>query len=168
MGVTLLSLAVSIFGVAAHRATPPLPLQEQQPRDSGCLVYTNKQYGFTFCLPQSWAGFVVDTSRWDGRVLVGDSARPPQVLHGPELFIRHPLWTADHPRQDIPILIFTHAQWRLVERQALAVSAAPIGPSELGRNTSFVFALPPRYDFALLTGWREVRDVLEHHPLHPL
>jgi hypothetical protein len=168
MGATLLSLALSIFGVAPRPAPSPLPPHGHRPRDSRCVVYTNTRYGFRFCLPQSWAGFTVDTSRWDGRVLVGGSARPPQVLHGPELFIRHPLWTADHPRQDIPILIFTHAQWRLVERQAVAVSAAPIGPSELGRNTSFVFALPPRYDFAFLTGWQEVRDILDGHPIQPL
>jgi hypothetical protein len=165
--VTQVALGLSILGVAAA-ATPRIALQQHRPRDPSCLVYTNRRYGFTFCLPRSWAGFRVDTSQWDGRVLDTDTAGPPQVLHGPELFIRHPLWTAADPRQDIPIMIFTHAEWRLIEREALAVSAAPVGPSELGRNTSYVFALPPRHNFTMLTGWEEVRDILDHHPLHPL
>lgn len=158
---------LSILGGAVPRATPRLALQGQQAGDSRCLVYTNKQYGFSFCLPQSWRGFAVDTSQWDGRFLDGDTAGPPRLIHGPELFIRHPLWTAAHPRQDIPILVFTHAQWQLAKDEKLAVSAAPIGPSELGHNRSYVFALPPRYNFAYPTGWQEVQDILDHHPLHP-
>jgi hypothetical protein len=166
--MTLFSLVLAILGVAAPTATPRVLLQDRQPPDSSCLAYTNKQYGFTFCLPQSWRGFSVNTSRWDGRLLDSDTAGAPKMIHGPELFIRHPRWTAAHPRQDIPILVFTHAQWRLAEREQLAVSAAPIGPSELGHNAAYVFALPPRYNFAYPTGWQEVQDILDHHPLHPL
>jgi hypothetical protein len=166
MTVPSLALGFSILGVA-WAPVPPLRLNVQQPRDSSCLVYTNTQYGFAFCLPLGWRGFTVDTSQWEGRVLEGDTGGPPRIIHGPELFIRHPLWTAANPRQDIPIMVFTHAQWRLVGREALAVSAAPIGPSELGRSRSYVFALPARYNFALLTGWQEVQDILDQHPLHP-
>ena len=32
-----------------------------------------------------------------------------------------------------------------MEQEKLAVSAAPIGPSKLGENARFVFALPPRW-----------------------
>ena len=46
--------------------------------------------------------------------------------------------------QDIPILVFTSAQWRAIENGEFKVSA-PIGPSELGRNRKYVFALPPRF-----------------------
>jgi hypothetical protein len=50
----------------------------------------------------------------------------------------------------------------------MAVSAAPIGPSELGRNTNYVFALPARYNFAYLPGWEEVDETVQHKPLQAL
>jgi hypothetical protein len=31
------------------------------------------------------------------------------------LSIRHPLWTKQNPRQDIPIMVFALAQWQLIE-----------------------------------------------------
>jgi hypothetical protein len=58
---------------------------------------------------------------------------PPEK--GPFIIIRHPLWTESNPRQDIPIMIFTKAQWKLDEANKLIVSAVPIGPGELGRNS---------------------------------
>jgi hypothetical protein len=64
---------------------------------------------------------------------------------GPEIILRHPQWAAAAPWQDIPVMVFTPEEWALVEQQQLAVSAAPIGPSKLGENTNFVFALPPRW-----------------------
>jgi len=84
---------------------------------------------------------------------------------GPKISIRHPLWTTDSPRQDIPIMIFTFAQWDLIQQEKLAVSAAPIGPSELGRNANYVFALPARYNFAYPLGFEEVEKILESKPL---
>jgi hypothetical protein len=65
-------------------------------------------------------------------------------------------------------MVFTHAQWRLVSQQKLAVSAAPIGPRLLARNSRYVLALPPRFDFAALPGSEEVQDILAHDPVHPL
>ena len=62
-------------------------------------------------------------------------------------------------------MVFTLAQWRLIESEAMAVSAAPIGPTELGRNSKYVFALPARYNFAYLPGWEEVDEILQHDPL---
>ena len=47
------------------------------------------------------------------------------------------------------------------------VNAAPISPNELGRNRKYVFALPPRANYADLTGVEEVDDILRHGPLHP-
>ena len=40
-------------------------------------------------------------------------------------------------------------------------------PSELGRNTSYVFALPARYNYAFPTGYNEVEEILQNKPLHP-
>jgi hypothetical protein len=59
-------------------------------------------------------------------------------------------------------MIFTLAQWS----QDLIVSAAPVPPSELGRNTRYVFALPPRYNFAFPDGFQEVEAIVEGKPLH--
>jgi hypothetical protein len=61
------------------------------------------------------------------------------------LLLRHPQWTAAAPWQDIPVLVFTHDEWPLVEQQKLGVCAAPISPIKLGENAKFVFALPPRW-----------------------
>jgi hypothetical protein len=63
-------------------------------------------------------------------------------------------------------MVFTPAQWRSLQRDEFHVSAAPIGPSELGRNRRYVFALPPRFDFAYPTGYEEVEQILSGKPLH--
>lgn len=60
-------------------------------------------------------------------------------------------------------MIFTLRQWN----ENLIVSAAPIGPSELGRNSRYVFALPPRYNYAFPDGYEEVEQILKDKPLHP-
>ncbi|MDP1086626.1 hypothetical protein Q6245_30140, partial [Klebsiella pneumoniae] len=66
----------------------------------------------------------------------------------PMISIRHPDWTSQNPRQDIPIMIFTLAQWNMLQQDEFHIGAAPINPSELGRNTSYVFARPARYNYA--------------------
>jgi len=116
----------------------------------GGLAYTNKTYGFRFALPDSWKGYSIIVKSW---------------AKGPLILIRHPLWTEADPRQDIPIMVLTLAQWELVQEGKLSVSAAPIGPDELARNSKYVFALPPRYNFAFLPGYEEVGEILKHDPL---
>lgn len=128
------------------------------------LVYGNTDYGFAFSLPQSWAGYTIVTDQWEGRALDGDQAGNV-VETGPELSIRHPLWTSENPRQDIPIMIFTIDQWNDVVDEKVGVSAAPIPPNELGRNSKYVFALPARYNFAFPEGFEEVEQILDDNPL---
>ncbi|WP_148136811.1 LysM peptidoglycan-binding domain-containing protein [Candidatus Formimonas warabiya] len=125
------------------------------------VVYRNTQYGFSFSLPESWRGYRIVTDRWEGLDING------QVVEtGPEIMIRHPLWTAERPRQDIPIMIFTLDQWRSLEQDKFHIGAAPIGPRELGRNKRYVMALPARYNFAFPEGYEEVERILEGNPLH--
>lgn len=124
------------------------------------IVYINRQYGFRCDLPASWKGYTVLTQQWEGTT---QDIKKPRKEHGPRIILRHPLWTAGHPRQDIPIMIFTIHQWN----EDLIVSAAPIGPSELGRNSRYVFALPPRYNYAFPDGFEEVEDIIKNKPLHP-
>jgi hypothetical protein len=150
--------------------------QATQPTDQGktgkpqrakSVVYKNKKYGFRFSLPSSWKGYSIVVSQWGGSVYQDQDAGPTKSIVGPLLTIRHPLWTETHPYQDIPIMILTHAQWKYVEEDRLAVSAAPIGLGEIGRNAKYVFALPPRFDYGDSTGCEEVQEILRHHPLHP-
>ncbi len=96
------------------------------------------------------------TQQWEG--LPNNTSGPDQgdaLIYGPEILIRHPQWTASNPRQDIPIMAFTLAEWDEVQQAKLTVGAAPISPSELGRNTTYVFALPARYNYAAPTGTRK-------------
>jgi hypothetical protein len=133
-------------------------------RAAKSLVYKNEQYGFVFSLPESWKGYAILTRHWDWT----PSGHPSGVKdeHGPILIIRHPHWTKAEPREDIPIMVFTRSQWRRVENGELIVSAAPFSPGELGRNAKWVFALPPRFDYDLLTGVEEVDQIIENKPLH--
>jgi hypothetical protein len=135
------------------------------PNPDNHALYLNTEYGFAFRLPESWADYTIVTQQWEGQML--DSGQEGVPVTGPEILIRHPLWTESHPRQDIPIMVFTLAQWELVQAEKLGVGAAPIPPSELGRNSQYVFALPARYNFAFPTGWEEVEQILQGHPWRP-
>ena len=48
----------------------------------------------------------------------------------------------------------------------MSVSAAPIGPEELGQNTKYVFALPPRWiGFTDDIGWQDLESWMEQNRL---
>jgi hypothetical protein len=128
------------------------------------VIYRNTQYGFDFILPKSWSGYNVVADGWKGVSLEGSTSG--QVTQtGPKLLIRHPQWTKENPREDIPIMVFTLAQWQLVEQEQISLGAAPVGPTELGRNSKYVFALPARYNYDFLTGYEEVEQIMEKNPL---
>jgi tryptophan-rich sensory protein len=128
------------------------------------VVYANTQYRFSFTLPASWEGYSIVTSTWQGDVAGpnGDTL----VATGPEISIRSPRWTATQPLQDVPIMIFTSAQWSALASGAFHIGAAPIDPSVLASSTAYVFALPARYNYAFLPNYQEVEDILAGHPLH--
>lgn len=127
------------------------------------IEYKNTQYGFTFSLPLTWQGYSIAGDKWEGEALVQGS--DIVVEKGPIMLIRHPKWTSANPRQDIPIMIFTIVQWDLLQKEKFHIGAAPIGPTELGRNSKYVFALPARYNVAFLPGFEEVEEILENNPL---
>jgi len=62
-------------------------------------------------------------------------------------------------------MIFTKEQWKAIEAEEVAVSAAPIPPSKLAENSKYVFALPPRYNFAFPTGYEEVEKIMDSNPI---
>ena len=128
------------------------------------IEYINTEYNFTFSLPNSWKGYSIINSDWEGNLI--NTSSDNQETIGPKILIRHPLWTSEKPRQDIPIMIFTQSQWDLVQKEEISIGAAPIPPSELNRNNEYVFALPARYNFALPNGFEEVIEIIKSKPLH--
>lgn len=135
----------------------------QKTKQAG-VQYVNKEFGFRFTLPDSWKDYKVVADNWNGR----DDSSNGATEKGPIVVLRNPKWTKDHPTQDIPIMVFTLAQWKKIDDEEMSVSAAPVGPTELGRNSKYVFALPARYDFGDGEGKEEVYAILNGHPLQPL
>lgn len=129
--------------------------------ETDLVVYKNDKYGFSFTLPKSWAGYKIVESAWQGFDTNSTYEKPAPTETGKIIYIRHPLWTESKPRQDIPVMVFTLAQWEKVSKEELSVSAAPIPPTELGRNTKYVFALPARYNYAFPEGFEEVEKIIE-------
>jgi hypothetical protein len=135
-----------------------------QPPQATSIEYKNVRYGFCFSLPKSWKGYSILADQWRGFDNDGPHGEET-VATGPLISIRHPQWTAADPRQDIPVMVFTIAQWNALLKDKFIVSAAPIGPGELGRNHTYVFALPARFDYAFPTGYEEVEEILRGKPL---
>ncbi|MGE5405863.1 MAG: hypothetical protein ACM3PP_13115 [Candidatus Saccharibacteria bacterium] len=158
-------LTVSLFGCTNASSKKPVKKEPQRTETSqkpnNAIVYHNTQYGFDFALPTSWKGYKIVADKWEGVPIGGEKV----VETGPMISIRHPAWTAKIPRQDIPIMVFTLAQWKSLQEEKFHIGAAPMGPSELGRNKNYVFALPARYNYAFPTGYKEVENILKTHPL---
>nr|WP_216855636.1 S-layer homology domain-containing protein [Paenibacillus qinlingensis] len=163
--ITRAQAAEMIFNTLKYIHQPSAPIGETG--QIGQTVYENPQYGFRFTLPDSWKGYTIVTDKWEG-LSIGDPQGDKIVESGAKLSIRHPQWTAEQPRQDIPILVFTVDQWNKLQQDKFHIGAAPIGPSELTRSDKYVFALPARYNFAYPDGYQEVEDILKNNPIQPI
>lgn len=164
--VILAAIVVVVFYL--NRVTVPVSVPTTSPSaspsaSSNTILYENKQYGFSFELPLSWQNYSIVDDNWQGYLITNETGQSTPDETGPKILIRHPMWTSQVPRQDIPIMIFTLAQWDLVSQEKLAVGAAPFGPSELGRNSTYVFGLPARYNYAFLPGFEEVDQLIQAH-----
>ncbi|NLM37123.1 MAG: hypothetical protein GX202_03235 [Firmicutes bacterium] len=137
------------------------------PEETAKIVYANTAYGFTLHLPTGWQDFQVLNEEWEGLSL-GAEEEGKTAARGLLLKIRHPEWTPEEPRQDIPIMVFTLDQWADLQGMKFSVGAAPVGPQELGRNEKYVFALPARYNYAFPVGYEEVEAILAGNPLTPV
>jgi len=62
-------------------------------------------------------------------------------------------------------MVFTLEQWDALQQGKFHIGAAPIGPTELGRNSKYVFALPARYNFAFPKGFEVVEEIINTNPL---
>lgn len=171
VGAGIAILAVALLAGCASQNTAvqsptvsptPSVTPTMTPSTATSITYNNTQYGFTFTLPMSWTGYTLINDTWQGLSVATGAV----VETGPQISIRHPLWTATNKRQDIPILVFTLSQWSKITSEKVHIGAAPIPPSELGRNATYVFALPARYNFAFPTGYQEVEQILQSKPLH--
>ncbi len=151
-------------GSQASAVSPQEPENSQE--TPGTIIYKNTEYGFNFTLPESWKGYKIITGEWEGEP-IEESTADSGTITGPMISIRHPLWTSQNPRQDIPIMIFTAEQWKSLQKGEFHIGAAPIDPSELGHNSKYVFALPARYNYAFPAGYEEVEDILKGNPLKP-
>jgi Antirepressor regulating drug resistance, predicted signal transduction N-terminal membrane component len=132
--------------------------------NSDSIVYENTDYGFRFVLPKDWKGYSIVNSSWEGLAMAGESGEKVAEV-GPIISLRNPQWTSQTPTQDIPIMVFTLAQWNSLQKGDFWIGAAPIGPSKLGSNNRYVFAIPARYNFAFPKGYEEVESILEGNPL---
>jgi len=149
----VLAIAMSVSGWT-QQAQAPAQKHEAAGTHAKTIEYKNTNYGFSLSMPESWKGYRLLWSEWEGNV-PGDDGKAG-VLRGPKLEIRHPKWTQENPYEDMPIMIFTIAQWN----KAPDVSAAPFGPGELGRNRKYVFAVPPRWDYDFSEGYEEAEKIL--------
>lgn len=165
-GNFILWLRVYLPGEAILNGTYAVPavVVTSGPPAVEAVTYTNAEYGFSVALPQDWKGYTVLNQTWTGYAICATGQCPTES--GPQIAIRNPRWTAGTPYQDIPVMVFTIDEWHAVVQGTLGVSAAPIPPRELGRNATYVFALPARYDYAFPAGWQEVQDIVNAHPLH--
>jgi hypothetical protein len=160
LSIALVGCSTSVNGINKEEQQQV----EQNDEASNKIVYHEREYGFNFSLPLSWEGYTILSEKWEGLSL-HDSEGEKVVETGPMMIIRHPDWSSENQRQDIPIMIFTIPQWESLRNEEFHIGAAPIGPSELGRNNKYVFALPARYNFAFPTGYEEVEDILNSKPL---
>lgn len=128
---------------------------------STSIVYSNSDYGFNLSLPENWKGYSVVESSWKGNPLTATGTKQT----GAKLLIRNPKWTSALPYEDIPVMIFTLAQWNSYIAEDFSVSAAPILASELGRNNLYVFALPARWNFDYSEGYEEAESIVKSDSL---
>ena len=125
-----------------------------------CLkTYINKNYGFSINFPASWDNYSVAISSWNGQLI----DKPHTQYKGVELIFKNPQTTPSQAWQDIPIMIITPDVWKMISgpNPTVAVSAAPIGPGEVGENSKYVFATPPRWNgFSGESGVQEALNIV--------
>ncbi len=149
-------LVVIIIGIGAYFIFSK-KVENVPSNTSTSTTYSNTTYGFSVQLPEDWVGYSIVADTWVGNP-IGSAAT---YTSGPEILIRNPKWTSEAPYQDIPVMVFTLGQWNDLLAEKFHIGAAPIGPSELGRNSKYVLALPARYNFAYPLGYEEVDQIIQ-------
>lgn len=148
----LIVIVVSIFTINFYKQN-----SNNQPVvvDTQSFIYKNSEYGFTLKLSKSWEGYTTSKTP----ITSPDKSK----VYGYTVVIRNPKWSDSNPRMDIPIQVFTLEQWTKWESTDFEgyPTAAPMGPTERGRNSKYVFATGPRYNYSFATGWEEVDEIIK-------
>lgn len=119
--------------------------------------YRNKTYGFEIPLLASWSGYRVQIEPYHGTdVATGEQQNGIGTL----ITLHHPLDGQPEDRADMPVMVFEHRVWERIMSGGISLGAAPIPPTELGRNARYVFALPARYNYDFKPGWEDVDKVI--------
>lgn len=136
----LLILAAMPAATGCGSLNTPKPLSDL------ALRYYNAQYDFTFFLPASWQGFSVLPGEWSGQKYIEATDKMVIAERGPEISLRHPRWQAGEHWQDIPIRIFTRAQWE--EYHHGGGFSVDVGgfEEEIAHNRKWVFAISSRFN----------------------
>ncbi len=128
------------------------------------ISYTNETFGLNVALPESWKGYTVSIDTWTGNK-IDDELGEVAYATGSVVSIHNPKQTAANTYQDIPIMVFTLSQWNDLQADKFHIGAAPIGPSELARNSKYIFALPARYNYSFPLGYEEVDKIIRSKPI---
>src|SRR5262245_2701945 len=104
---TLIPLSVIVALLAAGCASTDIASQ----RSGLPLCYHNTRYDLTFYLPATWRDYSVAIQQVEDERYSPADDKQIAVGYTPMLTLRHPQWQASAPYQDIPILVFTRAQW---------------------------------------------------------
>jgi hypothetical protein len=159
--LSIAALAAIAWAFVTYDVFPDRVPPSPSPSPVG-VEYRNEQFGLLVTLPESWRGFTTNTQPEDIYDVSGQTTENNGVVATfPTIHIQHPLSTATNPRQDIPVMVFTLEQWAHIQAEEWSVGAAPIPPSELARNSQYVFALPARYNYAFPEGWEEVQAIID-------
>ena len=125
------------------------------------LCYRNEQYGLAFYLPANWRGFEVSVNQWESQRNSTALDRAAVTERGPILVLRHPQWTASSPYQDIPIVVFTRAQWETHHPGTVGAGGLD---EEISHNSKYVFAISSRYNADdSVRGWKETSEVVKRN-----
>ena len=127
------------------------------------LKYRNAEYGFTFSLPASWQGYSVLAEQWEGKTHLASVDTEVVTERGPVIVIRHPQWKDSDHYQDIPIRVFTRAQWEVSRQGSLGIDAGGVN-SEIDSNSNYVFAVGSRFNADdTVNGWKEAGEIVERN-----
>jgi hypothetical protein len=145
----LLVTGCNTMDVAEH--PPGLPVR-----------YQDTRYGLTFFLPPTWRGCSASVQQLEDARYSPAEDKEIVVGHTPMIVLRNPQWQTSAPYQDIPILVFTRAQWNALHHGELWPSLFAGGMmDELWHNQQYVFAMSSRYNAAdEVIGWKEVTEVV--------
>ncbi len=156
-----LSILAAAAWLVAGCTSPPAPGQPS----ALPLRYHQAQYGFTFLLPAGWRGYSVSIQQWHSETASPAADKLVPASRGQIIRLQHPQATAGVPYQDIPILVFTRAQWDALHQGKLWPSLYAGGfMDELWHNQQYVFAISSRYNADdSVSGWQEAAEIVERN-----